>query len=101
MHCASSITAGWRPITGSTSMTSGRTPMPAAERVGVLVLALLAAAPCKAAQWGVDALMQQLSEVKQSQARFVERKYLKVLKSPLELSGTLTYVRPGHIEKRT
>ena len=53
------------------------------------------------AQWGVDALMLQLSEVKQSRAHFVERKYLKVLKAPLELSGTLTYTRPGRLEKRT
>ena len=45
--------------------------------------------------------MLQLSQVKESKARFVERKYLKVLKAPLELSGTLTYVRPGRLEKRT
>ncbi len=45
--------------------------------------------------------MQQLSEVAHSQARFVERKYLKVLTAPLELSGTLTYTRPGRLEKRT
>lgn len=52
-------------------------------------------------QWGVEPLMRQLSEVKQSQARFVERKYLKVLNAPLELSGTLIYTRPGRLEKRT
>ena len=45
--------------------------------------------------------MLQLSQVTESKARFVERKYLKVLKAPLELSGTLTYVRPGLLEKRT
>ena len=54
-----------------------------------------------AAQWGVDTLMLRLSEVVHARARFVERKYLKVLKSPLELSGTLTYTRPGRLEKRT
>jgi outer membrane lipoprotein-sorting protein len=54
-----------------------------------------------AAPWGIDSLMLQLSAVKQSQAHFVERKYLKVLKAPLELSGTLTYTRPGRLEKRT
>ncbi len=53
------------------------------------------------AQWGVETLMLQLSEVAHAQARFVERKYLKVLKAPLELSGTLTYTRPGRLEKRT
>ena len=72
-----------------------------------LVLALIAAAgnpawPAEpAGQWGVESLMLQLSQVEQSRARFVERKYLKVLKAPLELSGTLTYTRPGRLEKRT
>jgi outer membrane lipoprotein-sorting protein len=72
-----------------------------------LFLALTAASACPAwsaepaAQWGIEPLMQQLSEVAHSQARFVERKYLKVLTAPLELSGTLTYTRPGRLEKRT
>lgn len=51
--------------------------------------------------WGVQQLMHDLGEVKRSQARFVERKYLKVLKAPLELHGTLTYNAPGRLEKRT
>jgi hypothetical protein len=54
-----------------------------------------------AAPWGIGPLMQQLSAVEHSQARFVERKYLRVLTEPLELSGTLTYTRPGQLEKRT
>ena len=54
-----------------------------------------------AAQWSIEHLMRQLSEVEHSQARFVERKYLKILKAPLELSGTLTYTRPGRLQKRT
>jgi Outer membrane lipoprotein carrier protein LolA-like len=72
-----------------------------------LVLALTAVSACPAwtaepaAQWGVESLMLQLSEVAHGQSRFVERKYLKVLKAPLELSGTLTYTRPGRLEKRT
>jgi hypothetical protein len=53
------------------------------------------------AGWGVQQLMRELSEVKRSQVRFVERKYLKVLNAPLELRGTLTYVAPGNLEKRT
>ena len=70
-----------------------------------LVLAVISVGPVRSAepvaQWGIEHLMRQLSEVEHSQARFVERKYLKVLKAPLELSGTLTYVRPGRLEKRT
>jgi hypothetical protein len=81
-----------------------RSPEPA---LAVLVLAaainlmLPAQAADAPAQWGIERLMQQLSEVQHSQAHFVEHKYLKVLKAPLVLSGTLTYTRPGRLEKRT
>lgn len=51
--------------------------------------------------WTVEKLMQALSSVEKSRARFVERKYLQVLSSPLESSGTLSYVAPGQLEKRT
>jgi len=53
------------------------------------------------AGWDVRQLMRELGEVKRSQVRFIERKYLKVLNAPLELRGTLTYVAPGNLEKRT
>lgn len=70
---------------------------------------LLAAAWCALAMpataaepaWGVAQLMHDLGQVKRSQARFTERKYLKVLKEPLQSSGTLTYVAPDRLEKRT
>jgi hypothetical protein len=39
--------------------------------------------------------------VQHSKARFVERKYLKMLDRPLELSGTLEYRAPDHLERRT
>jgi hypothetical protein len=45
--------------------------------------------------------MHELGQVKRTQARFVERKYMKVLKAPLESSGTLTYAAPDRLEKRT
>mgnify|MGYP001258226486 CR=1 FL=1 len=54
-----------------------------------------------AGSWTVGQLMQALSCVEKSRARFVERKYLQVLTSPLESSGTLSYVAPGQLEKRT
>ncbi|MEO8163920.1 MAG: LolA-related protein [Betaproteobacteria bacterium] len=72
--------------------------------IATLCLALLAAGqPAFGAtgQWGIGELMRSLAQVEHSQARFVERKYLKVLNAPLELSGTLTYTRPGQLEKRT
>jgi hypothetical protein len=53
------------------------------------------------AGWSLETLMRDLGQIRSSKARFVERKYLKVLKAPLELRGTLTYVAPGNLEKRT
>jgi len=94
-------------------MTSGLAPDRHAERLLVvlaIVLAPAAGAPAGAqdsepqqdgAGWGVQQLMRELGAVKRSQSRFVERKYLKVLKAPLELRGTLTYVAPGNLVKRT
>lgn len=64
-------------------------------------LALPAAAADGGGTWGVAQLMRDLGQVKRSQARFTERKYLKVLKAPLESSGTLIYVAPDRLEKRT
>lgn len=71
-----------------------------------ILLALCAGTPASTAEqdgagWGVPQLMHELGAVQRSQARFVERKYLKVLKTPLELRGTLTYVAPGNLVKRT
>jgi Outer membrane lipoprotein carrier protein LolA-like len=51
--------------------------------------------------WTVNELMHSLAQVKKSKATFVERKYLSILKSPLEYSGTLTYNAPSHLEKQT
>jgi outer membrane lipoprotein-sorting protein len=44
-------------------------------------------------------LMQDLSQVKMARGRFVERKYLAILNTPLESSGTLVYTAPGRLEK--
>ena len=70
-----------------------------------LLLAILSGfvspATAAEAEWGVAQLMHELGQVKRSQARFSERKYLKVLKQPLQSSGTLTYVAPDRLEKRT
>lgn len=51
--------------------------------------------------WGLETLMHGLAQVKSSRANFVERKHLRILNAPLELSGTLVYSAPGHLEKRT
>jgi hypothetical protein len=51
--------------------------------------------------WGLPDLMRELSAVPHAQARFVERRYLQILKQPLELSGTLSYAAPGRLVKQT
>lgn len=73
------------------------------ERFACLLAAALLALPAAAqeAGWDVAKLMRELGQVKRTQARFVERKYMKVLKAPLESSGTLTYAAPDRLEKRT
>jgi hypothetical protein len=45
--------------------------------------------------------MSELGRVQHAKARFVERKYLKVLKTPLETTGTLEYDAPDRLVKRT
>ena len=51
--------------------------------------------------WNVARLMQELAKVKTSKARFVERRHVGILTAPLESSGTLLYVAPDRLEKRT
>jgi hypothetical protein len=51
--------------------------------------------------WTINELMHGLAQVKKSKATFVERKYISLLKTPLEYSGTLTYNSPGRLEKNT
>ena len=57
--------------------------------------------PSAAAGWSLDELMQSMRQVKTTQAKFIERKFLAILTSPLESSGTLTYTAPGRLEKHT
>ena len=73
-----------------------------ALRCALVVLALAAAGlPPAQAQGRLELaqLMQELREVKAARGRFVERKYLAILSTPLESSGTLVYTAPGRLEK--
>ena len=45
--------------------------------------------------------MQRMAQVRSSNARFVERRFLRILTEPLETRGTLSYTAPGRLEKRT
>ncbi|MFP5419316.1 MAG: LolA-related protein [Gammaproteobacteria bacterium] len=56
--------------------------------------------PSLAADWGLPQLMSGFAGVEESRARFQEEKHLAMLTEPLQLSGTLRYVRPSQIEKQ-
>jgi outer membrane lipoprotein-sorting protein len=57
--------------------------------------ALAAEAPA----WDFAQLMSQRAQVQTSRASYSEVRQVSMLKQPLQLSGTLVYSRPGHIEK--
>lgn len=67
----------------------------------LLALPVAAAENPVAADWGVEHLMRSLSAVKSARGKFVERKQLAILNTPLESSGVLAYTAPGRLEKRT
>ena len=68
-----------------------------------LAVALSSTVPDLKAQsdWDLQRLMNDLAQVKQAKANFVERKHIKILTAPLELSGTLIYSAPDRLEKHT
>jgi len=86
--------------------------LPVSSRTLLGLLAALALVPAlprfciaeearTAQPWGLEALMAELGRVQHSKARFVERKYLKLLTKPLELTGTLEYRAPDRLERHT
>ncbi len=97
--------------TGSLSMISGTTRRASLRAlVWILVGPALAGTRfvCTAAgqasaeqPWGLEQLMIELGRGQHGKARFVERKYLKLLTQPIELKGTLEYRAPGYLERRT
>ena len=84
-------------------MTIGRELLKGFVAFALASVLVLCAAPGSAATatFGLEDLMQKLSQVKSASGKFVERKYLRVLSEPLELRGTLTYTAPGRLEKHT
>jgi outer membrane lipoprotein-sorting protein len=71
----------------------------------LLLAALLAAAPRAYAAdgqgWTLPQLMTALQQVDAATASFVERKYMRILREPLQSSGRLVYVRPDKLQKDT
>jgi outer membrane lipoprotein-sorting protein len=77
---------------------------PKARRLAALIAAGAAglfAAAASAADWSVEQLMRELAQVKSAKARFVERREMAILSTPLESSGTLVYTAPDRLEKHT
>lgn len=54
-----------------------------------------------AADVDMKSLMQKFAANKQTKAEFTERKYVRILDSPVESSGDLTFQAPDRLEKRT
>lgn len=65
------------------------------------LLLLCGAAPAGAAGWGLQDLMQMMGQHKTGSATFVEKKYIAMLKEPVESSGELSFAAPDRLEKRT
>jgi hypothetical protein len=86
-------------------ISGGRPAARAPGKAAPLLCAVLSAAALaqsgEPAAWDVERLMQELRQVKSDKARFTERKDIAILNGPLESSGTLVYVAPAHLEKRT
>jgi len=72
--------------------------------LSAIVLALLALAMpvfAHADELQVPQLMRMLAQNKSDKARFVEKKYIGFIDVPLFSSGTLSFVAPDRLEKRT
>jgi hypothetical protein len=49
----------------------------------------------------LNEVMGQLAAVKNAKSNFTEKRFLKLVKDPIESSGTLTYAAPDRFEKHT
>jgi outer membrane lipoprotein-sorting protein len=63
--------------------------------------AALAQAPVPAPGWGVTQLMTGMQGVRHASARFVERRFMQMLRQPLQSSGRLIYSAPDRLQKET
>ncbi len=83
-------------------MTSGKLNIKTLLKHFIAAAAIAIVSPSFAAEpWGLTQLMIDLGRVKEARATFIERKYLKVLNTPLESSGKLIYIAPFRLEKYT
>jgi outer membrane lipoprotein-sorting protein len=75
--------------------------MKLAEILLLSALALVTHTSASAAEWGIEQLMQGMTQTRSSHATFVEKKYIAILDKPVESSGELSYTAPDRLEKRT
>jgi hypothetical protein len=73
---------------------------PATAAVAV-VLAATSASSAAPDPITLDQIMAALRSVHHVEARYIERRYLQALRSPLETRGTLRFDAPDHLEKAT
>src|SRR6185312_2894885 len=57
--------------------------------------------PASADGWGLPQLMANMKGVRSGTAKFVERRFVQMLKEPLLSSGRLVYVAPDRLQKET
>ncbi|MFM8333004.1 MAG: outer membrane lipoprotein carrier protein LolA [Candidatus Methylumidiphilus sp.] len=70
-------------------------------RVALWSLLLAGISAPAMADFDVDALLRVLARQPTGRAAFTEKKFLPLLYRPLESSGELVYLAPGHLEKNT
>jgi len=71
------------------------------RRVSVALLLAACHLPGAAQEaFGLPALMQALAAVPAAEARFTEVRRMQLLRTPLEVQGTLRYMRPDRLERR-
>ena len=67
----------------------------------ILWLAMPPTGVCAATPSWLNEVMARLAQAPNGRARFVEQKQLAALRGPVTSEGTLSYRKPGHLEKIT
>jgi outer membrane lipoprotein-sorting protein len=95
------------------SLTSAPSPLKTYALAALFACALGLAAPravnaastantsSQPSAWTLERLMSTLGQKKSGQASFEETKYLSIATEPVKSTGTLSFVAPDHLEKRT
>lgn len=82
-------------------MISGRSLAAVALFFALAALPVRAERDAVSADWSLPMLMARLSETRAGSARFVERRVLQMVATPLLSSGVLRYTAPDRLEKQT